>query len=391
MRNIMKRGPTGVFLPQSVGGETWRTFLPNPLPPTPPIQWDTSLQTDLQNASLALGKLESFTEFLPNADLFLYSYVRKEALLSSQIEGTQSTLDELMRYEAGGLPDVAASDVAEVSCYVAAMEHGLRRLAEGFPLSLRLLREIHAVLLSKGRGNQKQPGEFRTSQNWIGGTRPGNAAYVPPPADQLTDCLGQLENFLHGNPEPAPVLVKAAFAHVQFETIHPFLDGNGRMGRLLITLLLCHEKVLSRPLLYISLYLKQNRDTYYSLLQRVRTEGVWEEWLAFFLQGVAETAGQAASTAKRLLKLFEADAKKIEAGGRATTNTQRVHRLLQERLSTTATDAARSLGISFPTAAGALEKLVALGIAREATGGRQNRLYFYENYVAVLREGTEPL
>ncbi|RRJ97572.1 Fic family protein [Opitutaceae bacterium TAV4] len=387
----MNRGTTGVFNTQAVAGETWRAFIPNPLPPVPPIAWDAVLQNLLQNAALALGKLESLTQFLPNPHLFLYSYVRKEALLSSQIEGTQSTFDDIIKFEAGGNSGVQSDDVIEVSCYVAAMEHGLRRLAEGFPLSLRLLREIHGVLLSKGRGHQKQPGEFRTSQNWIGGSRPGNAAYVPPPVEQMMECLGALEKFLHDEPVPTPVLVKAALAHVQFETIHPFLDGNGRVGRLLITLLLCHEKILSQPLLYLSLHLKQNRDEYYRLLQRVRTDGEWEDWLAFFLGGVASTAEQATSTAKRLLQLFNEDAKKIESAGRAVATTQRMHRLLQEQLTTTITDAAQKLDISFPTALSALEKLIALGIARELTGGRKNRFFAYDGYLAILREDTEPL
>ncbi|WP_043588824.1 Fic family protein [Geminisphaera colitermitum] len=387
----MNRGTTGVFNTQAVAGETWRTFIPNPLPPVPPIAWDAALQNLLQNAALALGKLESLTQFLPNPHLFLYSYVRKEALLSSQIEGTQSTFDDIIKFEAEGSSGVQSDDVIEVSCYVAAMEHGLRRLAEGFPLSLRLLREIHGVLLSKGRGHQKQPGEFRTSQNWIGGSRPGNAAYVPPPVEQMMESLGTLEKFLHDEPVPTPVLVKAALAHVQFETIHPFLDGNGRVGRLLITLLLCHEKILSQPLLYLSLHLKQNRDEYYRLLQRVRTDGEWEDWLAFFLGGVASTAEQATSTAKRLLQLFNEDAKKIESAGRAVATTQRMHRLLQEQLTTTITDAAQKLDISFPTALSALEKLIALGIARELTGGRKNRFFAYDGYLAILREDTEPL
>ena len=385
----MQRGSTGTVLPQTVAGETWRTFTPHPLPPSPAIEWDAGFQSLLQRASVALGKLDSVTDFLPEPALFLYSYVRKEALLSSQIEGIQSTFDELLRFESASLPGIPSEDVVDVSSYVAAMTHGLKRLAEGFPLSLRLIREIHAELLSKGRGSKKQPGEFRTSQNWIGGSRPGNAAFVPPPADQVLECLGSLENFLHH--DPAPVLVKAALAHVQFETIHPFLDGNGRIGRLLVTLLLCHEKILNQPLLYLSLYLKEHREEYYALLQRVRLEGVWEEWIAFFLRGVAETSEQATASVKRLLALFSADAKRIEAIGRAANSAARVHRLLQQRLCTSATEAAKALELSFPAVSGALEKLVELGIARELTGGRQNRVFVYDAYLSILREGTEPL
>lgn len=386
----MQRGLSGTYLSQTVVGETWKSFVPHPLPPSPPLQWENpELQMAFQRASVALGKLDSVTDFLPDPTLFLYSYVRKEALLSSQIEGTQSTLDELLKFEAADLPGAPTEDVVEVSNYVTAMEHGLARLREGFPLSLRLLREIHGKLLEKGRGAQKQPGEFRTSQNWIGGSRPGTATFVPVPPDQLPETLGALEKFLHD--ESTPTLIKAALAHVQFETIHPFLDGNGRVGRLLITLLLCHDKVLGQPLLYLSLHLKQNRADYYALLQRVRVEGVWEEWILFFLRGVAETAEQAAATVKRVVALFAADAQRIEAQGRAAATMLRVHRLLQKRLSTSAKHAANELDLSFPAVNGALEKLVELGIARELTGTPRNRVFAYDAYLRILGEGTEPL
>lgn len=385
----MQRGLSGILLPQTVAGETWKGFIPHPLPPEPPIEWTSELQTAFQRASVALGKLDSVTDFLPDPALFLYSYIRKEAVLSSQIEGTQSTLDDLLRFEASTLPGAPTDDVQEVSNYVAAMNHGLARLKEGFPLSLRLLREIHAELLQKGRGQQKQPGEFRTSQNWIGGSRPGTATFVPPPADHLLDVLGALEKFLHD--ETTPTLIKAALAHVQFETIHPFLDGNGRVGRLLITLLLCHDKVLGQPLLYLSLHLKKNRAEYYALLQRVRLEGVWEEWILFFLRGVAETAEQAAGTVKRVIALFAADAQRIEALGRSAATTLRVHRLLQKQLSTTAGAAAAALDLSFPAVNGALDKLVELGIGRELTGTPRNRVFAYDTYLRILGEGTDPL
>ena len=387
----MKRELTGQWFPQTVGGETWKAFVPLPLPPEPMLVLDADLQTRLQRAAVALGKLDSATDFLPDPALFLYSYVRKEAVLSSQIEGTQSTLDELLLFENEGAPGVPVDDLQEVSSYATAMDHGLKRLSEGFPLCLRLIREIHGVLLSHGRGSGKQPGEFRTSQNWIGGSRPGNAVYVPPPPDQLLECLGALEKFLHNEPGPTPTLVKAALAHVQFETIHPFLDGNGRIGRLLITLLLVHERILSQPLLYLSLHLKQNRSTYYTLLQRVRTEGVWEEWLAFFFDGVAETSEQAAGTAKRLLKLFAADSERIHGLGKAAPTALRLHGLLQKRPFTTAVRAAAALDLSFPAISGALDKLTELGVVREITGGARNRVFAYKDYLAILGEGTEPL
>ena len=264
---------------------------------------------------LALGRLDGLTTVLPDPTLFLYSYVRKEAVLSSQIEGTQSSLSDLLLFEHEGVVGVPLDDVQEVSNYVAAMNYGLTRL-EKLPLSLRLLKEIHAVLLSKGRGSKKEPGEFRRSQNWVGGSRPGNAVFVPPPPDLLLDCLGALEKFLHNDPVKTPLLVKAALAHVQFETIHPFLDGNGRLGRLLITFLFCAEGALREPLLYLSLYFKQHRQQYYDLLQSVRLTGDWEAWLRFFLTGVEDTANQAGQTAKALMKLAATDEKRIQTLGK---------------------------------------------------------------------------
>lgn len=302
----MKRDNTGNYAPTTVAGENVRAFVPRPLPPDPPIAWSAELVQKQEEAAIALGRLDSMTSFLPEPSLFLYSYIRKEAVLSSQIEGTQSSLSELLAYENAQSPGLPKnSDVVEVSNYVSAMEHGLKRLRGDFPLCLRLIREIHEILLSKGRGLAKQPGVFRTSQNWIGGTRPGNAVYVPPPHNMLSDCLGSLEKFLYD--KKIPVLEKAALAHVQFETIHPFLDGNGRVGRLLITLLMCWQGVLHQPLLYLSLYFKKHRSVYYDLLQKVRAEGDWEAWLTFFFEGVRETTDEAVKTAKSLLSLYERD------------------------------------------------------------------------------------
>jgi Fic family protein len=264
--------------------------------------------------------------------------VRKEAVLSSQIEGTQSSLSDLLLYEQKEMPGVPLEDVEEVSRYVAAVSHGVKRLREGFPLSLRLLREVHEVLLQTGRGSTKQPGEFRRSQNWIGGTRPGNARFVPPPPENLMQCLGDLEKFLHDDPVKTPTLIKAALSHVQFETIHPFLDGNGRVGRLLITLLLCAENAISEPTLYLSLYFKRHREIYYELLQKVRTTGAWEEWLLFFLEGVEETAEEAVSTATQILEIFAEDRARIESLGRPAGNALRVHSLLQNNRNQTALD-----------------------------------------------------
>ena len=264
---------------------------------------------------LTLGRLDGVSTLLPDEALFLYAYVRKEAVLSSQIEGTQSSLSDLLLFELEEATGVPLDDVREVSNYVAALEHGLPRLRENFPLSNRLIREIHGVLLSSGRGRNKTPGEFRRSQNWIGGSRPGNASFVPPPHTTVPDCMTAFERFLHAKDDGLPVLLRAGLAHLQFETIHPFLDGNGRVGRLLITLLLCHAGLLRQPLLYLSLYFKQHRSDYYDLLNHVRRTGDWEAWLAFFLEGVKQTAEGAVSTAKRLSRMFQDDRKRIQAAG----------------------------------------------------------------------------
>jgi Fic family protein len=381
----MNRGSTGYKLPISTVGEPCFAFVPHPLPPTPPVVWNATL---FQRASVSLGRLSGVTSLLPDPQLFLYSYVRKEALLSSQIEGTQSTLSELLLFENDAVTGVPIDDVQEVSNYVAAMNHGLARLREGFPLSLRLLREIHGQLLAKGRGSEKQPGEFRTSQNWIGGTRPGNAGFVPPPADHLIECLGALETFLHD--ETVPSLVRAALAHVQFETIHPFLDGNGRVGRLLITFLLCHDQVLPQPLLYLSLYLKKHRATYYELLQRVRETGDWETWLDFFFAGVDETARQATDTAGRLLKLFQADRARVYILGRAAGSASRVHEFMQNQPVISSPRLVAELGLSKPTVNAALAQLTQLGIVKEITGAARGRVFAYTEYLRILNEGTEP-
>lgn len=387
----MKRGLTGHYETSTIAGETVRAFVPRPLPPEPPLEINAQRQQLLERATVALGRLDSVSLLLPDPDLFLYAYVRREAVLSSQIEGTQSTLDQLLLFELEEAPGVPLDDVVEVSNYVAALEHGLQRLREDFPLSNRLIREMHAVLLQRGRGSEKAPGEFRRSQNWIGGTRPGNAQFVPPPPEQVADCMAALERFLHDEDNPYPGLVKAALAHVQFETIHPFLDGNGRIGRLLIAFILHHERLLSRPLLYLSLYFKQQRAEYYRLLDIVRTEGDWEAWLDFFLEGVEQTAANAVDTAKRLLSLFQRDAQAIERLGRGASTALRVFRVLRERPLVTLKQVCERTGLSFPAAAKAMETLTKLGIAGEITGRRRDRVFAYRQYLAILNEGTEPL
>jgi Fic family protein len=387
----LKRGQTGKFVVTTDGGEEVRAFVPDPLPPVPPLAIEGRLQVLLEESVLGLGRLDGVSKLLPDKSLFLYAYVRKEAVLSSQIEGTQSSLSDLLLFELEETPGVPIDDVVEVSNYVAALDHGLRRLHEGFPLSNRLIREIHGVLLSRGRGSEKDPGEFRRSQNWIGGSRPGTATFVPPPHTAVADCMSDMERFLHSEQDAMPVLLKAGLAHVQFETVHPFLDGNGRVGRLLITFLLCHAGVLRDPLLYLSLYFKRNRTTYYDLLEYVRKEGDWETWLLFFLEGVKQVAEGAVTTAEDLGRLFEDDRAHVEGKGRRAGSAIRVHDVLKARPIVSMPEVSRRSGLSFPAASSAMDLLSEMGIARELTGKRRNRLFVYDRYLAILSEGTEPI
>lgn len=386
----MNRGRSGRHEIVTTAGEAVQAFVPHPLPPQPPPDLSGARQRKLEQALLACGRLDGVSALLPDPDLFLYAYVRREAVLSSQIEGTQSSLSDLLLFELDEAPGVPFDDVVEVSNYVAALEHGITRLREGLPLSNRLLREVHGKLLARGRGTDKLPGEFRRSQNWIGGTRPGNAHFVPPPPMKVLDCMSELERFIHGD-EPLPALVKAALAHVQFETIHPFLDGNGRVGRLMISLMLHEERVLRQPLLYLSLYFKQHRDEYYRLLDIVRNDGDWEAWLDFFLEGVAFTADGAVDTAHRLLALFRDDEQRLATANPRATSLLRVYGALRTRPLATIQELCLRTKVSFPTAAKAVEVLVSSGIASELTGGRRNRVFAYSRYLAILSEGTEPL
>jgi Fic family protein len=329
---------------------------------------------------------------LPDISLFLYFYVRKEAVLSSQIEGTQLSFSDLLLHEDDLAPGVPLDDVQEVSNYVAAMNHGLKRLRDdNFPLSLRLIREVHKVLPAKGRGSDKTPGQLRRSQNWLGGTRRGYPRFVPPPPDRVAGCMDKLEKFLHDQPQRTPVLLKAALAHIQFETIHPFLDGNGRLGRLLITLILCAEDALAQPLLCLSLFFKQHHQEYYERLDAVRFKGDWLGWLRFFLEGVEQTARQATDTASRILKLFDEDHHRVADLGRKAWSARRVLNLLREHTITTVPNATAQLNLTAPAVRSAVESLETLRIVREISGKRRDRIYFYDQYVRILDEGTEPL
>jgi len=384
----MRRGLTGRHEVTTTVGERVEAFVPEALPPRPPLDLSGDLNVLVERAALALGRLDSVSMLLPDTALFLYSYVRKEAVLSSQIEGTQSSLSDLLLFEIEEAPGVPLDDVVEVSGYVRALEHGLARLRGGFPVSARLIKEMHAKLLERGRGSDRQPGEFRRSQNWIGGTRPGNAHFVPPPHTEVPSCISELERFVHDESSDLPRLVTAGLAHAQFETIHPFLDGNGRIGRLLITLLLCDFGVLHEPLLYLSLYFKEHRDEYYRLLDLARLEGDWEAWLGFFLQGAAETADEAVATARDLGRLFGQDRGRIQALGRRAGSALRVHDSLKERPLVSLAEVVARSGLSFPAVSKAMDELVAMGIARELTGKKRNRVFAYDRYLATLAAGT---
>jgi Fic family protein len=376
----------GRYVGTAVAGEKVRAFVPPPLPPVPQLDL-LSLLGPLSEADRAVGRLDGITALVPDTSLFLYMYVRKEAVLSSQIEGTQSTLNDLLRFESDAAAGAPVDDIREVSNYIAAMEHGLARLSK-LPLSLRLIREMHEKLMASGRGMTKQPGAFRTSQNWIGGTRPGNAIFVPPPPQEVMPALHDLESFLHDKKDRLPPLIKAGLAHVQFETIHPFLDGNGRLGRLLITLYLCERGVLRAPLLYLSLYFKQHRETYYRLLQEVRERGAWEAWLEFFLEGIADTANQAFQTANKIVALFQEDRQRIGAEAAAPNSVLRVHELLQTSPYVTAPGARKKSGLALPTVNAALDQLVKLGMVVEVTGKKRGRVYSYRRYLDLLSDAA---
>ena len=386
----MRRGSTGDYVTVStVGGERVKAFVPHPLPPGQPLLIDDALRDLIDRSLLALGRLDGVTALLPDTRLFLYMYVRKEAVLSSQIEGTQSSLSDLLLYEIKETPGVPLSDVMEVSNCVSALEHGLSRCRNGFPLSNRLIKEIHEVLLREGRGSDKSPGEFRRSQNWIGGARPGNAVFVPPPPDRIADAMGALELFLHNQPVKTPVLIKAAFAHAQFETIHPFLDGNGRVGRLLVPLLLCIEGVLREPLLYLSLYFKAHRAQYYDLLNAIRDEGDWEAWVSFFLEGVREMAESAVIAARRLADMITHDRERIQRLGRIAGSSLQVHQALQARPIATIASLSSETGLSMPTVTKAVQALEDGGLVTEITGRRRGRIYNYREYMDIMNEGAD--
>ena len=374
----------GRYISQPTG---YRAFVPAPLPPRPPLDLKGDLSGLLSKADRALGRLDGSVLTLPNPDLFVFMYVRKEAVLSSQIEGTQSSLQDLLAAEAQLFDESRPRDVDEVVNYVRAMNHGLARLP-ALPVSVRLIREIHTELMRGVRGGRLQPGELRISQNWIGpaGCTLNTASFVPPPPHAVPDALGDLEKFLHDG-DGLPPLVKIALAHVQFETIHPFLDGNGRVGRLLITFLLTECGVLHKPVLYLSHYFRQHRQAYYDHLQAVRDHGAWEKWLAFFLRGVVEVAGEAAHTARRILRLREDHRSAITSRlGRAAGNGHKVLESLFDRPIVMVSDVRELTGTTYPAANVLVSRLVELGVLSEMTGYARNRRFRYAPYIALFND-----
>jgi Fic family protein len=378
----------GRWIRQRAGAAGFSAFLPARLPPEPPLRFTPDLQRLSEAAGRALGRLEGVSASL-EPDRLLYMYVRKEAVLSSAIEGTESTLTDLLRFEAAAVPGTPVDEVREISRYVAALQHGIKRSRSGkLPLSLRLIREIHGILMRGAGGGNQAAGEFRRTQNWVGGTRPGNARFVPPPPHEMHAALDNLERFFHDECGFTALVIKAGLAHVQFETIHPFLDGNGRVGRLLVSLMLVVDGVLSQPFLYLSLYFKEHRADYYDALQRVRTHGAWEEWLRFYLIGVDAVANQAADTATALAALFARDRARIQALGRAAGSALRVYDVLRRRIVVSIPGVAQEARVTWPTAKAALERLEDLGIATESTGRRRDRLYTYKKQLSILDRGT---
>jgi len=359
----------------------YKAFIPAPLPPDPPLVYSGALQTCLSEADRNIGRLDALASMLPNPDLFVAMYVRHEAVLSSQIEGTQSTLEDVLAFEVDAQLGDTPKDVEEVVNYVRAMNHGLGRLAE-LPLSLRLLREVHAELMKGVRGGEKSPGEFRTSQNWIGERHSTlrDAAFVPPPPHELMHALGQLEGFLHDTRDSVPLLIRCGLAHAQFETIHPFLDGNGRVGRLLITLMLCEAGALTRPLLYLSLFLKAHRAEYYDRLTAIRQHGHWEQWLVFFLRGVSSTALAATQTARDIVALRDTHRATVARNAKALTLLDHLFR----HPTVSVKNVAKTMACTFPTASRLVADFETLGWLKEVTGNERNRFWRYQPYLDLF-------
>jgi len=379
----MQRDKFGKYQKSSViAGEHYKTYIPNNLPPKPGINM-AEISHWLEKANIAIGELNGVVETAPDPFIINYMYIRKEAVLSSQIEGTQSTLDDLMRHESGAAIGVPVDDVTEVSSYVIAMKHGIKRIQKGFPLSVRLIREIHKKLMINSRGRFKTPGEIRKSQNWLGGTRPGNAFFVPPPPENVSELMSNLEKFMHSD-DKIPVLVKAALIHQQFETIHPFLDGNGRVGRLLITLFLCTMGFLRSPYLYLSLFFKQHRSLYYEMLTEPRKNGDLEKWINFFLEGITITAADAKKTLVNINKLFSIDDKKIENLGRAKSSAEQVFMVFKQKPLLTIAEIIKQTKLTKPTAIKSVNHLIKIGVITNKSQKKWGQIYLYNEYAQLL-------
>jgi Fic family protein len=382
----MTARPTGQYVTTSVAGETFQAFVPEPLPPRLAARELATLDEPLRKAEAALARLDLAGEMIPSLDWFVYAFVRKEALLSSEIEGTQATLVDVLAWEqTDQAGDSRIDDIEEVTNYVAAINYAYEQLhsPKGAPISIRLFNDCHRMLMRGVRGADKQPGELRRSQNWVGGSRPGNAVFVPPPPERVADLLGDLERYIHSEDDLAPLL-RIALAHVQFETIHPYLDGNGRLGRMLIALLFDHWSLLKSPLLYLSLYLKQNQAAYYRWLSAVRTEGDWVGWLRFFLDGVSEIAGDATRAARSLYGRVSADRQALLATPGATVTAIQLFEQLPEHPVITMPLVTRMLSTTKPTAGKAIEVLIKAGILAEVGARKRDRLYRYDRYLRLL-------
>lgn len=382
----MKR-KSGEYIITSTLGEEVKAFVPSDLPPEPPIEINQSTKELLEKALKQIEILDLASQMVPNAEWFIYGFVRKEAVVSSQIEGTQATLIDLLSHED---EKIQTPDVKEVCNYLNALYLAIDEIKskKGIPLSLRLVKNMHKILMEGVRGANKNPGEFRTSQNWIGGTRPGNARFVPPPPKEINSCLDELEKYLYADDKIHP-LIRAGLVHVQFETIHPFLDGNGRLGRLLITLLLQHWNLLKSPLLYLSLYFKRYRDEYYNKLNTVRIDGDWEGWITYYLEGVIAIATEATGAAKKLFQIFERDRKKIVSFSKSTVPAIRLMELLPNHPVVEISKVAFLLKVTKPTAIKAVTQLIDIGVLKESTARKRDRKFVYKDYVDVLSSETE--
>ena len=371
----------------ATAGERVEAYLPPPLPPDPPVRIG-QLHRKLDHANLAIGRLQGIASTLPDREAFIRMQARKEAVLSSQIEGIRCSLPDLLLHESGHDPSASTADVEDVANHVTAMDHGFERIKGGFPLSLRLIRDTHRALMASTRSAMFLPGEFRRSQNWIGGTRPGNARFVPPPPSEIVQLMGDLELHLHSSDPPISDLVKAGLMHVQFETIHPFLDGNGRVGRMMIPFFLCERGILEEPILCLSEYLMAHRPTYYELLNSVRLAGDWEAWLEFFLDGIFCTASQATDAARNAKKLFEADRGKILGLGRQAASALQLHQLAISKPLFSVPDAAKQLGLVRQMIAKSIRNLEAIGILHEVRLGRRARIFAYSRYLETLNQSS---